>query len=78
MTHLPFIVASYALGVVIPGTFMIAAFLRAFPEGGKPLLVLKTGPGLEAMAEATVERIRAKEGGSGRVLARTRSGVPNQ
>jgi hypothetical protein len=28
VTHLPFIVASYALGVVIPGTFMIAAFLR--------------------------------------------------
>lgn len=28
MTHLPFIVASYALGVVIPGTFMIVAFLR--------------------------------------------------
>ncbi len=28
MTHLPFILASYALGVLIPGTFMVAAFLR--------------------------------------------------
>jgi hypothetical protein len=28
MTHLPFIVASYALGVLIPGTFAIAAYLR--------------------------------------------------
>lgn len=28
MTHLPFIVASYALGVLIPGTFMVAAFRR--------------------------------------------------
>ena len=28
MTHLPYIVAAYALGVVIPGTFAIAALLR--------------------------------------------------
>ena len=28
MTHLPFIAASYALGVLIPGWFAIAAFLR--------------------------------------------------
>jgi hypothetical protein len=28
MTHLPYIVAAYALGVLIPGTFAIAAFLR--------------------------------------------------
>jgi hypothetical protein len=28
VTHLPFILASYALGVLIPGTFMIAAFMR--------------------------------------------------
>ena len=28
MTHLPFIAASYALGVLIPGTFALSAFLR--------------------------------------------------
>jgi hypothetical protein len=28
MTHLPFIVASYALGLLIPGTFAISAYLR--------------------------------------------------
>jgi hypothetical protein len=28
MTHLPFIVASYALGLLIPGWFALAAFLR--------------------------------------------------
>ena len=28
MTHLPFIVASYALGVLIPAAFAVAAFLR--------------------------------------------------
>ena len=28
MTHLPYIVAAYALGVLIPGTFAVAAFLR--------------------------------------------------
>jgi hypothetical protein len=28
MTHLPYIVASYVLGVLIPGTFAMAAFLR--------------------------------------------------
>ena len=28
MDHLPFIAASYALGVLIPGVFAIAAFLR--------------------------------------------------
>jgi|HubBroStandDraft_2_1064218.scaffolds.fasta_scaffold1176006_2 hypothetical protein len=28
MTHLPYIVASYALGVLIPATFAVAAFLR--------------------------------------------------
>ena len=28
MTHLPYIVAAYALGVLIPGTFAAAAFLR--------------------------------------------------
>ena len=28
MTHLPYIVASYALGVLIPGVFALAAFLR--------------------------------------------------
>lgn len=28
MTHLPFIVAAYSLGVLIPGWFAIAAFLR--------------------------------------------------
>ena len=28
MTHLPYIVAAYALGVLIPGTFGVAAFLR--------------------------------------------------
>ena len=28
MTHLPYVVAAYVLGVVIPGTFAAAAFLR--------------------------------------------------
>ena len=28
MTHLPYIVAAYALGLLIPGTFAVAAFLR--------------------------------------------------
>ncbi len=28
MTHLPFIAASYALGLLVPGWFAIAAFLR--------------------------------------------------
>ena len=28
MDHLPYIAASYALGVLIPGIFAIAAFLR--------------------------------------------------
>jgi hypothetical protein len=28
MDHLPFIAASYALGILIPGAFAVAAFLR--------------------------------------------------
>jgi hypothetical protein len=28
MTHLPYIVAAYALGVLIPASFAVAAFLR--------------------------------------------------
>ena len=28
MTHLSYIVAAYALGVLIPGTFAVTAFLR--------------------------------------------------
>ncbi len=28
MTHLPFIAASYALGVLLPGAYAVAAFLR--------------------------------------------------
>jgi len=28
MDHLPYIAASYALGVLIPGCFAVAAFLR--------------------------------------------------
>ena len=28
MTHLPYIVAAYDLGVLIPGAFALAAFLR--------------------------------------------------
>lgn len=28
MTHLPYIVAAYALGVLIPATYAVAAFLR--------------------------------------------------
>lgn len=28
MTHLPFIVVSYALGILMPGTFAISAYLR--------------------------------------------------
>jgi hypothetical protein len=28
MTHLPYVVAAYVLGVVIPGTFALAAFFR--------------------------------------------------
>ncbi|HME26569.1 MAG TPA: hypothetical protein VKI44_35465 [Acetobacteraceae bacterium] len=28
MTHLPYVVAAYVLGVVIPGTFALTAFLR--------------------------------------------------
>jgi hypothetical protein len=28
MTHLPYIVAAYALGVLIPGTYTVAAYLR--------------------------------------------------
>jgi hypothetical protein len=30
VTHLPYIVASYLLGVLIPGTFALAAFLRMY------------------------------------------------
>jgi hypothetical protein len=28
MTHLPYIVATYVLGVLIPGSFWVAAFVR--------------------------------------------------
>lgn len=28
MNHLPYIVAAYTLGVLIPGTFAISAFIR--------------------------------------------------
>jgi hypothetical protein len=28
VTHLPYIVAAYALGVLIPGSFAMAAFMR--------------------------------------------------
>ncbi len=28
MTHLPYIVATYLLGVAIPGAFAVAAFMR--------------------------------------------------
>jgi len=28
VTHLPYVVAAYVLGMVIPGTFALAAFLR--------------------------------------------------
>ena len=28
MTHLPYVVAAYVLGMVIPGTFALTAFLR--------------------------------------------------
>jgi cytochrome c biogenesis protein CcdA len=28
MTHLPFVMAAYALGVVVPTSFAVAAFLR--------------------------------------------------
>ena len=28
MTHLPYVVAAYVLGVVIPGSFALSAFLR--------------------------------------------------
>jgi hypothetical protein len=28
VTHLPYVVAAYVLGVVIPGTFALSAFLR--------------------------------------------------
>ena len=28
MTHLPYVVAAYVLGVAIPGTFALSAFLR--------------------------------------------------
>lgn len=28
MTHLPYVVSAYVLGVVIPGTFALTAFLR--------------------------------------------------
>jgi hypothetical protein len=28
MTHLPYVVAAYLLGVLIPGTFAAAAFIR--------------------------------------------------
>ncbi len=28
MTHLPYIVAAYVLGVLIPGSFAVAAFAR--------------------------------------------------
>ena len=28
MTHLPYIVAAYLLGVLVPGTFAVAAFTR--------------------------------------------------
>jgi hypothetical protein len=28
MTHLPYVLAAYALGVLIPGTFAVAAYLR--------------------------------------------------
>ncbi len=28
MTHLPYIVASYALGVLVPASYAVAAFIR--------------------------------------------------
>ena len=28
MTHLPYIIAAYAFGVLIPGTFGVTAFMR--------------------------------------------------
>ena len=28
MTHLPYVVTAYVLGVVIPGSFAVAAFMR--------------------------------------------------
>lgn len=28
MTHLPYIVAAYVLGVMIPGSFAVAAYMR--------------------------------------------------
>jgi len=28
VTHLPYIVAAYAFGVLVPGTFAVAAFMR--------------------------------------------------
>ena len=33
MTHLPYIVAAYSLGVLIPGWFAIAAFVRMQSAG---------------------------------------------
>jgi hypothetical protein len=28
VTHLPYVVAAYAFGVLVPGTFAVAAFMR--------------------------------------------------
>ena len=33
MTHLPFIAASYALGIVVPATYAVAAYIRMRTAG---------------------------------------------
>lgn len=46
----------------------IEAFLRAFPEEGPPVLVLKTNPGALAVAEHTLDAVRTTIRSRGRVL----------
>jgi hypothetical protein len=55
MTHLPYIVASYALGVLIPATFAVAAFMR-MRTAQRRLAVIDTrikrpGPGRHRRAQ---------------------------
>jgi hypothetical protein len=35
MTHLPYVAASYALGLLIPGSFAVSAFARMRAAGRK-------------------------------------------
>jgi len=64
MTHLPFIAASYALGVLIPLLFGIAAFTR-----------MGTARRRLAAIDPRAHRAGAVSGGAGPRHHRTRSGA---